>query len=97
MNNNSSFQLGLEGRVVVVTGAARGIGEAIARAARAFGSHKCSVLIADRMKRADGQQRAQAVVDTIVKSGGKAFAMKVDVSDRAQDEKMFQAAIDRFG
>jgi NAD(P)-dependent dehydrogenase (short-subunit alcohol dehydrogenase family) len=49
------------------------------------------------MKRVDGQQRAQAVVDTIVKSGGKAFAMKVDVSDRAQDEKMFQAAIDRFG
>jgi NAD(P)-dependent dehydrogenase (short-subunit alcohol dehydrogenase family) len=49
------------------------------------------------MKRADGQQRAQAVVDTIVKSGGKAFAMKVDVSDKTQVEKMFQAAIDRFG
>jgi NAD(P)-dependent dehydrogenase (short-subunit alcohol dehydrogenase family) len=94
MSNNPSFELGLEGRVVVVTGAARGIGEAIARA---FGSHKCSVLVADRMKRADGKQRAQALVDTIVKSGGKAFAMKVDVSDKAQVEKMFQSAIDRFG
>lgn len=92
--SSDSSQLGLEGKVVVVTGAARGIGEAIARA---FGSNKCSVLAADRMKRADGQQRAQATVDAIVKSGGRAIAMKVDVSDKAQVEKMFQTAIDRFG
>ena len=94
MSDNAYSQLGLEGKVVVVTGAARGIGEAIARA---FGSHKCSVLVADRMKRPDGQQRAQTTVEAIAKSGGRAFAMKVDVSDQTQVEKMFQTAVDRFG
>ena len=94
MSGNTYSQLGLEGKAVVVTGAARGIGEAIARA---FGSNKCSVLVADRMKRSDGQQRAQATVDDIMKSGGRAIAMKVDVSDKAQVEKMLQTAIDRFG
>ncbi len=94
LSGNSSFQLRLEGKVVVITGAARGIGEAIARA---FGSHKCSVLIADRMKRPDGRQRAQATADAIAKSGGKAIAMQVDVSDKFQVEKMFQTAVERFG
>ena len=94
MSANTSSQLGLEGKVVIVTGAARGIGEAIARA---FGSSRCTVLVADRMKRPDGQQRTQATVDAITKSGGRAIAMKVDVSERAQVEKMFQTAVDRFG
>ena len=94
LSSDASSQLGLEGKVVVVTGAARGIGEAIARA---FGSNKCSVLVADRMKRPDGQQRAQATVDAIVKRGSRAVAMKVDVSDRSQVEKMFQTAVDKFG
>jgi NAD(P)-dependent dehydrogenase (short-subunit alcohol dehydrogenase family) len=94
LSDNTYSQLELEGKVVVVTGAARGIGEAIARA---FGSHKCSVLVADRMRRPDGQQRAQAAAEAIVKSGGRAFAMKVDVSDKAQVERMFQTAVDRFG
>jgi len=58
--------------------------------ARAFGSQKCSVLVADRMRRPDGQQRAQAAAEGIIKSGGRAFAMKVDVSDQTQVEKMFQ-------
>jgi len=94
MTGNTSSELELDGKVVVVTGAARGIGEAIARS---FGSHKCSVLIADRMKRQDGQERAQATVDAIVKNGGRAITMKVDVSDRTQVEKMLQTAVDRFG
>jgi glucose 1-dehydrogenase len=94
MTGNTSSELELDGKVVVVTGAARGIGEAIARS---FGSLKCSVLVADRMKRQDGQQRAQATVDATVKNGGRAITMKVDVSDRTQVEKMFQTAVDRFG
>lgn len=94
MTGNTSSELKLDGKVVVVTGAARGIGEAIARS---FGSHKCSVLVADRMKRPDGQQRAQSTVDAIVKNGGRAITMKVDVSDRTQVEKMLQTAVDSFG
>lgn len=52
--------------------------------ARAFGSQKCSVLVADRVRRPDGQQRAQAAAEGIIKSGGCAFAMRVDVSDQTQ-------------
>jgi NAD(P)-dependent dehydrogenase (short-subunit alcohol dehydrogenase family) len=94
LSNSTHSDLGLEGKVVVITGGARGIGEAIARA---FGSHRCSVLIADRMKRPDGQQRAEAIVRDIVKGGGRAFSMKVDVSDKAQVEDMFRTAVDCFG
>jgi 3-oxoacyl-[acyl-carrier protein] reductase len=89
-----SPELQLKGRVVIVTGAARGIGEAIARA---FGSAGCSVLIADRMRRADGRQRAEGLAEKIQKMGGRAFAMRVDVSDRSQVENMFKVAVEKWG
>ncbi len=86
--------LSLEGKVVIVTGAARGIGEAIAKA---FGSAKCNVVIADRMKRTDGRQRAEALAKEIVNNGGRAVVVQTDVSDHAEVERVFQTAIERFG
>ena len=86
--------LSLENKVVIVTGAARGIGEAIAKS---FGSAKCNVVIADRMKRADGRQRAEALAMEIVSSGGQAIVLQTDVSDHAQVERLFQTAIEKFG
>ena len=86
--------LQLSGKVVVVTGAARGIGAAIAKA---FGSAKCKVLVADRMRRPDGRVRAETVAQEITKAGGEAFVMQVDVSDQTQVDKMFQTAEEKFG
>ena len=77
-----------------MTGAARGIGAAIAKA---FGSAKCKVLVADRMRRPDGSARAEAVAQEIGKAGGEAFVMQVDVSDQTQVDKMFQTAEEKFG
>ena len=94
MNSIYPADLQLSGKVVVVTGAARGIGAAIAKA---FGSAKCKVLVADRMKRSDGQAKAEAVAKEIVKAGGEAFVMQVDVSDAMQVDKMFQTAVEKFG
>jgi NAD(P)-dependent dehydrogenase (short-subunit alcohol dehydrogenase family) len=94
MSSESYPDLQLVGKVVVVTGAARGIGEAIARA---FGLSKCSVLIADRMKRPDGRSRAEALAKQIEIAGGHALVMQVDISDAAQAEMMFKAAVERFG
>jgi len=94
MSSEYSPDLQLSGKVVVVTGAARGIGEAIARA---FGFAKCSVLVADRMKRPDGRSRGEALAKQIEKAGGHAIVMQVDISDPEQVEKMFKAAVEKFG
>ena len=94
MSSSYPADLQLSDKVVVVTGAARGIGAAIAKA---FGSAKCRVLVADRMKRPDGRARAEAVAKEIAKAGGEAFVMQVDVSDQAQVDKMFQTAEEKFG
>jgi len=94
MSSEYSPDLQLLGKVVVVTGAARGIGEAIARA---FGFAKCSVLVADRMKRPDGRSRGEALAKQIEKAGGHAIVMQVDISDPEQVEKMFKAAVEKFG
>ena len=94
MSSEYSPDLQLSGKVVVVTGAARGIGEAIARA---FGFAKCSVLVADRMKRPDGRSRAETLAKQIEKAGGHALVMQVDIGDPEQVEKMFKAAVEKFG
>ncbi|MFX8308874.1 SDR family NAD(P)-dependent oxidoreductase, partial [Acinetobacter baumannii] len=44
-----------------------------------------------------GDEAAQAVVERIVAAGGKARAYKADVSDEAQVETMFAAAVADMG
>lgn len=90
----STSDLKLNDKVVIVTGAARGIGEAIARA---FGFAKCRVVIADRMRRPDGRQRAEALAKEIIEAGGQALVMQVDVSNRTQVESMVQSTLEKFG
>ncbi len=70
---------GLKSRTVVVTGAASGIGRAIAARFGAEGS-RVAVLDLD----AAG---AQATVDAIRGAGGEAAAFRVDISDEAQVRK----------
>jgi meso-butanediol dehydrogenase / (S,S)-butanediol dehydrogenase / diacetyl reductase len=79
----------VEDRVVIVTGGAGGIGAAACRAIAAEGA---KVVVADLDAAA-----AQAVADDIVKSGGAAASVAVDVTDRAQVRAMVQKAVDTFG
>jgi NAD(P)-dependent dehydrogenase (short-subunit alcohol dehydrogenase family) len=77
----------LDGRVSIVTGGARGIGRAYCLGMAAEGS---SVVVADVL---DGQP----VVDEIESGGGKALAVRVDVSDEESTSSMALATFERFG
>lgn len=67
--------MSLHGRRVVVTGAGRGLGEAMAHAIAGGGGH---VVVAELRP-----ERADRVVDEIRAAGGSAEAHTVDVSDQA--------------
>ena len=77
------------GRVAVVTGAASGIGCALAEAFVAAGS---AVVLADL-----DRHRAEAVAERLRLDGGAALAVTVDVSDPASVEQLANLTLDRFG
>ncbi len=79
----------LEGRTALVTGGARGIGEAIARA---FVREGAAVAILDRQL-AD----AQATADAISKDGATMMALGADVGDEAQVNCAVEAATNGLG
>lgn len=79
----------LDGRVALVAGASRGIGEAIARRLAEYGAH---VLVTSR--RIDG---CQAVVDAIRAAGGKADALACHIGDLEQIQRTYQEIDARHG
>jgi NAD(P)-dependent dehydrogenase (short-subunit alcohol dehydrogenase family) len=77
-----------EGKAVIVTGAASGIGRA---AARLFAAEGAAVVAADR---------APAVADVataIADGGGAAFSVEMDAGDSADVDALVAAAVSRFG
>lgn len=80
----------LHGQKAIVTGASSGIGAGIARA---FARAGAAVGINYR----SGRDAAEALVEEIAREGGEAVALGADVSDEAQVQAMFRAALGAFG
>ncbi len=79
----------IAGKVVVITGASSGLGEATARHLAAEGA---SVVLGAR--RLD---RLQSLVDELTRSGGKALAVATDVADAEQVKGLVDAAVKEYG
>ena len=90
MHQISIRETTLEGQRALVTGANSGIGEAIARGLAEAGA---AVVV----NYVSGDDRAQAVVEEIEAAGGRAIAIRADVSDEAEVQSMFRQATEAFG
>lgn len=90
--------LGLKGRVIVVTGAGRGIGASVARA---LGREGARVVVNDLGTAVDGtgtdEGTASAVADAICAVGGEAVVNQDDVSDFDGAGRIVRQAIEEFG
>jgi 3-oxoacyl-[acyl-carrier protein] reductase len=80
----------LAGKVALVTGASRNIGAATARLFAEYGAKVGVNYVASA-------DRAEKVVAEITAAGGEAIALKADVTDRSQVERMIHTLVDRFG
>lgn len=79
----------LSGKVAIVTGAARGMGQATALTLAREGA---AVVVNDLR-----HELAEATVKAIEAAGGKGMASPADVSDEAQVEAMVAATVEQFG
>lgn len=79
----------LQGKTALVTGAASGIGKAVALL---YGQHGANVMVSD-VDEVQGQQ----VVDQLRASGANARFVKADVGDPAQCQHIVQETVSVFG
>jgi citronellol/citronellal dehydrogenase len=87
----------LDGKVVVVTGASRGIGAEIARL---FAIEGGRVICAARTLREGEHQLAGSLETTVAairEAGGEARAITVNIADPAECEKLVRAANESYG
>ncbi|MGH7461791.1 MAG: SDR family NAD(P)-dependent oxidoreductase, partial [Longimicrobiales bacterium] len=82
--------MSLEGKVAVVTGASRGIGQAIALELARRGAR----VVVNYAKDTDG---ANATVQQIEAAGSQARAIQADVSDFKAAEGLIKAAVETYG
>jgi NADP-dependent 3-hydroxy acid dehydrogenase YdfG len=80
---------GIEGKIVVITGASSGLGEATARL---LSSQGASVVLGARRA-----ARLQSLAEALTEAGGKAIALPTDVTQPDQVQALVDAAVQAFG
>jgi 3-oxoacyl-[acyl-carrier protein] reductase len=80
----------LTGKVAIVTGASKGIGAAVARGLAEAGA---SVTV----NYAGGKEGAEHTVAEIIKDGGRAIAVQVNVSKASDVKRLFEETKKAFG
>ena len=83
MSNN------IEGKVVVITGASSGLGEATARLLSAQGA---TVVLGARRR-----DRIVALADELARAGGQALALQTDVTRSEEVKRLVDAAVEQYG
>ncbi|MEU0426180.1 SDR family NAD(P)-dependent oxidoreductase [Streptomyces canus] len=78
----------LDNKVAMITGAAQGIGKGIAQT---LADHGAAVVLTDI------DDRVQSAADEIRARGGRALALRQDVSDAASTARVIEAAVQEFG
>src|SRR6516164_9089373 len=79
----------IKGKVVVITGASSGLGEAAARLLSAQGA-----IVALGARRSD---RLKSLADELNRNGGKAVAVATEVTHRNKVKKLVDTAVQEFG
>ncbi|HEX7941714.1 MAG TPA: SDR family oxidoreductase [Gemmatimonadaceae bacterium] len=89
MSNDIAGIAGIAGKVVVITGASSGLGEATARHLSAQGA---TVVLGARRA-----ERLQSLADELTANGARALAVATDVTDPGQVQRLVDAAVETFG
>ena len=80
----------LKDKIAIVTGSSRGVGRAIAEA---YGKAGANVVV----NYTSSEKAAQDTVNNIQSAGSKAIAVKADVAQKSDVDKLVQATMDEFG
>lgn len=88
-NERIAHLFDLKGKVAIVTGASKGIGESIARGLAEFGAN---VVVSSR-----NQEAVDGVAESFRKEGLEAFGVACHVGEKGQLQRLVQVALDIYG
>lgn len=87
---STNGKLGLQDRVALVTGGSRGIGKAVVALLASYGTHVAVNYVRD-------EQAAAATVNMAQSYGVKATAIRADVSQLNEADRLLQETVEHFG